>query len=249
MWGRCVRGSLAASALSAAETTWARALRSYELGVTRFVCPSRFMADRMADGGWNLPVDIVPNPAPLGAPRAGVGEGFVVVGRLVGEKGVSAAAEAARGAGANLCVAGDGPLLESLRAAYPEVAFVGRVDGPRVDQLIRDARAVLVPSLVFENASMAVLEAMGAGVPVIASRVGGTPELLTDGVEGMLVPPGDVGALAAAMRTLGADRQIAAEMGASAWKRAARDFTMGRHMTGIVDSYSSAIMDVTPTCG
>jgi glycosyltransferase involved in cell wall biosynthesis len=241
MAGRCVHDSLAASALSAAETSWSRATGVYERGIARFISPSRFMAERMRDGGWSLPVDIVPNPAALGPQREGQGAGFAFVGRLVREKGAEVALAAAREADVKLTIAGEGPLLEGLRSEFPESTFLGRIDGSRVERLMKEVRAVLVPSLVYENASMSVLEAMGAGVPVIASALGGLPELIRDGVEGLLVPPGEIRELAFAMRKLADDDEIAARLGQAAQRRASTVYSPEDHLRGILASYGAAL--------
>jgi glycosyltransferase involved in cell wall biosynthesis len=241
VFGACVRGSVAASALSACETAWAR--RFYERGIDRFICPSVFMAEQIAAAGWNVPVEYVPNAAPPVLARTGPGCGFVVAGRVSSEKGIEQALEAARLAGAHLSVVGTGPLLGGLKTAFPEALFTGHLDCAGVESAIRRARAVVVPSLWFENASMSVLEALSAGVPVIGTRLGGTPELVADGVEGMLVSPGDVSALAAAMRRIQVDEGLSLRMGEAAKERAATAFSPSRHVAGILRVYESAVSD------
>jgi len=190
---------------------------------------------------WRLPIDHVPNATslPAVAPQDEK-DGFVVVGRLAREKGVGVAAEAARRAGVRLTVAGEGPLEGQLRDAYPEVAFTGRRDHAGTAQLLARSRAAVLPSLWFENAPLSVLEAMAGGTPTIASTVGGVPELITDGVEGLLVPPNDVVALADAMRRLEADRDLARRLGEAARHRAAMWFSPSRHIEGLLASYAAA---------
>jgi glycosyltransferase involved in cell wall biosynthesis len=108
-----------------------------------------------------------------------------------------------------LVVAGDGPLRPALRAMVRRLGLDAEVDlagalphGALMDRL-RSARAVVVPSVAVRGAvegmSIAALEAMAVGVPVVASNLGGLSELLADGC-GVLVPPGDPDALAAALR-------------------------------------------------
>ena len=88
---------------------------------------------------------------------------------------------------------------------------------------------------------MSVLEAMAAGVPIIASRIGGIPEQVVDGREGLLVPPGDVDALAAAMRRLWAEPALAMTMGARAQQTARERFAPSAHVAGLIDIYQSAV--------
>ncbi len=106
--------------------------------------------------------------------------------------------------GARLLIAGDGEHRRALertavRLGVEEaVTFLGRCDAARVRVLLAGAGALAVPS-IYEGMPLVVLEAMEAGVPVVASRVSGIPEVVVDGETGWLVPPEDPGALAAAL--------------------------------------------------
>jgi glycosyltransferase involved in cell wall biosynthesis len=89
-----------------------------------------------------------------------------------------------------------------------------------------------MPSLS-EGLPLALVEAMSFGLPVVVSRVGGVPEVVTDGVEGLLVPPSDSAALAAAIRSLLDDTALRSRQGDAARTRALRDFAIGT----MVDRY------------
>jgi glycosyltransferase involved in cell wall biosynthesis len=136
---------------------------------------------------------------PHGVPYA------LVVARLAPEKGVHVAIDACRAAGMPLVVAGDGPDRDALvqRAGDGEVRFVGHVEDEQLARLRGRAAIALAPSLSAETFGLAVAEAMAAGLPVAASRVGALPELVA---EDALVAPGDVGALADAIERLAGDR-------------------------------------------
>lgn len=106
---------------------------------------------------------------------------------------------------------GAGPDLERLRAEAAALGlrafhFLGRRED--VPRLLRSAAVAVVPSVWAEAFGLTVVEAMAAGVPVVASRVGGIPELVTDGVTGLLVPPGDPAALAAGIHRLLDDAEL-----------------------------------------
>jgi len=239
---RCVRGSLAASALSAAETFESRVLGRYERGVARFICPSEFLATKMRDGGWNVPMTVVRN-AVAAPPRSSAAsrEGFLFAGRLSPEKGVDVFLKAAEIAGVAAIVAGDGPLRPALEAAHPTATFLGHLESSRVFELLGGVRAAVVPSTALENSPLSVLEPMAAGVPVIASRVGGIPELYDDGVEGLLVPPGDVDALSSALRRVATDDAFAVSAGRLAYRRVVDNHTPERHLRELVGVYTSVL--------
>jgi glycosyltransferase involved in cell wall biosynthesis len=136
-------------------------------------------------------------------------EGFLLfVGRLRIRKGLEvllAALDESGAEDARLLVAGDGEHREALAATArrlgvgPRVEFLGRRDADEVRELLRRCRALVVPS-IYEGMPLVILEAMEEGVPVIASRVSGIPEVVSDKVTGWLVPPEDPVALAAAIR-------------------------------------------------
>jgi len=134
----------------------------------------------------------------------------LVLARLEPIKGVDVAVAAARRAGVSLVVAGDGSerrRLEGLAAAAPLIRLVGSVDRSRASRLLAASDLLVVPSRVLasgrtEGAPTVVGEAYLAGVPVVASAVGGLPELVSHGVTGILVPPDDVVALAAILGEL-----------------------------------------------
>ena len=123
---------------------------------------------------------------------------LLYVGRLRIRKGVEVLLEALP-AGARLLIAGDGEHRSAVESkAGPGVRFLGKCDAGRVRGLLRGAAALVVPS-IYEGMPLVVLEAMDSGVPVVASRVSGIPEVVEDGVTGWLVPPEDIGALNAAL--------------------------------------------------
>lgn len=148
---------------------------------------------------------------------------FLFVGRLRIRKGVEVLLEAMkilrdRHPEARLLIAGDGEHRGSLerRTAElelgPAVRFLGRCDAARVRGLLRGARALVVPS-IYEGMPLVVLEAMEAGVPVIASEVSGIPEVVEDGGTGWLVLPEDPVDLADALAEALADPDEAARRG------------------------------------
>jgi glycosyltransferase involved in cell wall biosynthesis len=135
----------------------------------------------------------------------GRGRYALIAARLAPEKGVSVAIDACRRIGLPLIVAGEGPEHEQLerRAGAGDVRIAGRVPEQELARLRAGAAIALVPSLSGETFGLAAAEAMAAGVPVAASRVGALPELVE---EDALAPPGDAQGLAHAIARQLADR-------------------------------------------
>lgn len=225
------RGSAAeAVAYGAGLAAWQRRLAAQ---ADAFVVPSHFAEARLRELGAPLGTTfVVPNVmreiAP--APPASPGATALVASRLVPEKGIEVAVQACRLAGLPLVVAGDGPERARLEAqttthddpngdgaAARAVTFTGRVDPATLAALRRQAAVALFPSLTAETFGLAAAEAMAAGLPVAASRVGALPELVP---EPWLAAPGDAGDLARAIGRLRADRS-APERALSAVRAAA----------------------------
>ena len=176
--------------------------------VDRFVTASEFAAGQLARLG--LPaerIDVIPNHLSHDAfapgTRAHEGRYALMFGRLAREKGPEVAVEAAALSGVPLKVTGSGPLEEEVRGLaarlYAPVEFLGRVERAELDALLAGAAMVVMPSVGPDVFPYSALEAMAAGVPVIASRTGGLTEMVG---EERCVPRRDPAALAAAMRAL-----------------------------------------------
>ena len=213
---RCYRGSTAASAVLGTSITLHRSLRTFD-HVRLFLAVSDFLRDHHVRTGLAADrVAVKRNFAWPSEPRRGPGTTFLYAGRLVPEKGLETVVRAWADVDAPLLIVGEGDEEPRLRSiAPPNVEFRSTVPGEEVAALVRDARAMLVPSEWYETASRTVLEAYAAGVPVLASRIGALPEVVTDDRTGYLVTPGDRGAWAdAARRLLSDDRSVS--LGANA---------------------------------
>lgn len=194
----CWRGSRSATTAAAIALGLHRAIRTWDR-VAAFVCPSRAVHDALP-ARW--PRRVVPNMAEDAAPGPG-GEAMLYAGRLVEEKGLRVLAEAWRRHPdpPPLEIAGAGPLAP-LFEGLPRVTLLGSLPHAEVLARMGRARAVLVPSLWPEPFGRTVIEAYARGTPVIATAVGGLPDLVDDGVTGLLVPPGSPAALLDAVERL-----------------------------------------------
>lgn len=194
----------------------------------RVVCPSAYLRDMAVS--WGVPRErtaVIPNPAPDLPPlptreeaRASLGvEGALLAfaGRIGAQKSLDVGLDAvSRVAGVSLLVAGDGPEREALeRRAGPGVRFLGPLPREDVLRLFRAADATLLPS-TWENFPHTVVESLAVGTPVIATTVGGVPEVVVDGGNGLLVPPGDAAALASAITRFYGERGLRERLAAAA---------------------------------
>jgi glycosyltransferase involved in cell wall biosynthesis len=183
------------------------------------ICPSGFLAALTA--GWGVPperVSVLPNPAPplplLPERVPAARPTLAFAGRLTAPKdlGVALAAVAACD-GVTLRLAGDGDERGALEGRAAElgldsrVEFLGALGRDEVLALFRSADAAILSS-AWENFPHSVVEALAVGTPVIATAVGGVPEIVRDGENGLLVPPGDPAALAEAIRRFFAEPEL-----------------------------------------
>jgi glycosyltransferase involved in cell wall biosynthesis len=172
--------------------------------------------------------------------------GFLYAGRLSAEKGVDVLIKAAAGSDAlRVDVLGEGPekaALErlALQVAPGRVRFLGRIGRSEVHAAMRSAIAVVVPSRWNENQPITVLEAFACGVPVIGTRLGGIPELVSDGVNGFIVPADDAAALTDRMCRLAAGPALAREMGLRARQLVTAEFTPRVHLDRLDAVYAEA---------
>ena len=159
---------------------------------------------------------------PIAVTQAPVHEGppgdFLFVGRISTEKGAPIFAEAARRAGVRAAFVGDGPQRDDLAARYPEAAMCGWRDAAGVQALMRQARALVFPSVWYEGQPLTVYEALACGTPVIVSDACAGREAVIDGETGFWFRSGDPDALAAHLRRL-SDDGLATRMGRAAHDR------------------------------
>jgi glycosyltransferase involved in cell wall biosynthesis len=237
----CYRGSRPGSAVVALSLATHRALGSFA-HVSRFLAVSGFVRDRhIAAGIPSSKILIKSNFAWPSAVREGPGDAFVYLGRLSAEKGVATLLDAwRRDAPGRLLVVGDGPDRSRLEGSRPEgVTFLGHVPGERVGEILRNARALLVPSVWYEAQPRVILEAFAAGIPVAVSRMGGLADLVNHGVDGIVLNPADPSAWREGVATL-ADDDVAIRMGRAAHDRWRAAFSPERALPALEDAYRAA---------
>jgi glycosyltransferase involved in cell wall biosynthesis len=200
----------------------------------QLVCPSAFLREIVLS--WGVAperVSVVANAAPPlpklpsreeARERFGAdGPTLAFAGRLTAAKALDVAFDAvAQADGVTLLVAGDGEERARLAARAPaNVRLLGSLDRRRVLELFRAADAALLSS-AWENFPHALVEALAVGTPVLATSVGGIPEIVADEENGLLVPAGDADALAGAIRRFFADGDLRVRLTAAAAPSAER---------------------------
>jgi glycosyltransferase involved in cell wall biosynthesis len=201
------------------------------------VAPSSALAERAYALGAP-DVRVIPGgvdvPAEVGEPEAPAS--VLYAGRLSREKGVLELVEAANGI--PLVIAGDGPLRERVPDA------LGFVSHQELDRLYEHAAVVACPSYR-EGFGVVCAEAMAHGRPVVASAVGGLLDLVIDGETGILVPPGDVGALRDALRRLLEDPDLRRRMGEAGRARVRERFSWNAVTDATLAAYDEAQASVS----
>ena len=246
---RCQKDSLALSAVVALETTLHNALGSYRNNVDRFILPSHFHTNKLVE--WGLPRDktrYLPNAVDVTELTADYspGERFVFVGRLSEEKGLLTFVKAVAAAGSKATIVGTGPQEEELRRTVEstgaDVEFAGYQTGDALFDIVRGAKALVLPSECYENAPVVLLEAYGVGTPVLGSNLGGIPELIIEDQTGLLAQAGNVDSFAAAMRRYDemADPEIA-EMGQAGRAFVEANFSREQYLEGLLEIYAELL--------
>lgn len=221
--------------------------------------PSRFTLQTITDLGFfkRSRQLVVPNshgftleelrrlaPARNEAQRPAGRLNILYLGRLESIKGIDILCEAYAAIApelphTRLDIAGSGSREASLRESYGGLAqfrFHGHVAGPAKEKLITEADVLVMPSIWQEVFGISIIEAYAYGKPVIASRIGGMPELVREGQTGLLVEPGHVTALQDAIRHLAATPDLAQAM-SPACREAARAYTLEAVIEAYLDAY------------
>jgi glycosyltransferase involved in cell wall biosynthesis len=242
----CYQGSVTASVPAAGTIAVHQRRGTWHSDVLTFLALTPFARSRFIAGG--LPAErirVKPNFVSDLGPRPGPpsdSDTLLYVGRLSSEKGVLVLLEAVRrltSRGWRLKVVGDGPLRRQAEAlGVPGVEFTGWVPRHEVRSLLLRARALAFPSVWYEGFALAIVEAMAAGLPGVASRLGGTPDVLGTGA-GWLTTPGDVAAWAESLRVLDEDHPVD-EAGARGRRRWAQRYSPEVALPQLEDAYDAA---------
>jgi glycosyltransferase involved in cell wall biosynthesis len=247
---RCVlkncRNNILESTAYALRSGVARRFRLFHDNVSVLIALTPFAKGKLLQAGFREDqIVVVPNPASVkDAPtNASAGEYVALAARLSPEKGIDTfLAAATQMPDVPFKVAGDGPVLAEMKAKAPRnVEFLGRLGPNELPNFYERSRMVVVASLWFEQFPMVVLEAMARGLPVIASRIGGLPGIVEEGVTGILFKPGNAWALVQEIRRLWEDPLLCSRMGSAGRKKALREYTEETYFQNLMTVYQTAI--------
>lgn len=219
------RENIVESVIVAAYNTMARRLRLFSDHVTRFIAPSEFTRHWLVENAGIAPERVVavspvvriPDHA-VEDPAAGTYVGCA--SRVSPEKGMDTLVEAAELTGLPFSLSRNESSAVKV-ALPPDFPVVVTRNFEELDGYYRGARMLVFPSRYFETFGLVGAEAMSRGIPVIAARVGALPELIEDGVNGMLFEPGDARELARKVRRLWDDPELCRRLGRAARAKAA----------------------------
>jgi glycosyltransferase involved in cell wall biosynthesis len=220
-----------------------RRLRLLHRWVDAYVTPSAFVAMMLVRAGYPYSrIRTISHGTPIEAKVAPIGDVVLYAGRLSEEKGTEtllAASELVPHV--PILIAGGGPLAHRVASTGETVTYVGHVDSESVADLMRKSRFTLAPTRFFEGLPYSVIESMARGRCVVASRLGALAEVIDDTETGLLVPPGDPAALAAAIQELWEDPARAEQMGLRAWQQARERFSPLVQARKLVELYQHVL--------
>ena len=248
---RCNHGSFVGSLLSSTEMYLHHALGYYNLPDV-YITPSNFMREKMIQYGLNaekiyhVPNFIDTNDVFEVQPKE---KQFIYVGRLVPIKGIATLLKAMKILALKeyrLIIVGDGPERPELESYIHKnnisnIEFLGYQNKRVVYRLLGQSQFSILPSICYENCPLSVLKSMAAGTPVIGSRIGGIPELIDDGTDGLLFEPKNPEDLAQKILRMLSNPQDTAQMGKLAKLKVERKYNPKSHYQKIISLYEKLL--------
>ena len=242
---RCNKGSLARTALSVTESYFSQILGSHDK-FDHFISVCHFNRKKMISYG--IPEDkisTVHNFVEVSdiTPNFKAGNYLLYFGRLYRSKGIFTLMEAAMPLKhVPLYIVGDGEAMPELQRMREQnecehIHLLGFKQGDELRELIQNCIGMVLPSELYENCPMSILEAYAYGKPAIGADIGGIPELIVDGVDGFLFPPGRQEALRERLLWMFEHKSEATEMGRAARHKVETEFNANIHYEKIMSIY------------
>jgi glycosyltransferase involved in cell wall biosynthesis len=244
---KCVKGSYAASLVCALEAYLHRLLKIYETNIDVFICPSKWLRQKMIEYGLParklLHVPNFVNPDDYAASWPG-GNYIIYFGRIAPEKGLRTLIDAMKGIeSTRLTIVGEGQVKSALedycrKERVSNCDFLGYRGGEELLNLVGNSQFAVLPSEWYENSPMSVLEAFACGKPVVGANIGGIPELIDDGVTGLIFEPGNAEELSQKLRVLLKAPSLIDGMGKNARRKVQEEYSAEKHYESIMGIYA-----------
>jgi glycosyltransferase involved in cell wall biosynthesis len=258
LYHRCVKNSPAMSALVALEMYIHHSLlKIYERNVDLFIAPTEFVAQKFCEWGGDPGRVKVLNyfiKTEEFTPEFKPGDYFLFFGRLSEEKGILTLVKAVKilaeqGLAIKLKIVGAGPEEEKAKRMINGLNLSGQIEltgpkyGEELKNIVKNSRAVIVPSEWYEVSGIVIMEAGCLGKPVIVSRIGGIPENIMENLTGLLYSPGKAEELADKMTYLLNHPEMAESLGRAGWEFANKRFNVKNHLDVLTKIYQD-ILDI-----
>lgn len=245
---RCFNGSLLKSAISAAEFFFRRNLGFYYIP-DYVICPSRYILNLALESGIKREKLVLINNFVNCAEDIGNfrGDYFLYAGRIVKEKGLFHLIQAFKDLPhIKLRIAGKGPVEKSFknyikRKKIKNIEFIGLKIGQELENEFKNCFATILPSVCSEVFGLSILESFSYGKPVIASRIGGIPEVISNNKDGIMVEPGSAEEIKNAVLKLWESPDLAKEMGKNARLKHKTLYSPEVYYEKLIDVYERAI--------
>jgi glycosyltransferase involved in cell wall biosynthesis len=224
----------------------ARKLRLFRDNVNIFICLTEFQkAKLVAEGFTTDRCTVIPNMTDVsdGNPSDDLGDYIGFIGRISREKGIPTLLAAAKKlANIPFKAAGEyGRMPHLFDMAPANFEFLGYLSGDGIEEFYRKSQFVVLPSVCFEGFPMMILDAMWRQKPVICSRIGALPEIVEDGITGLLFTPGDADDLANKIRYLWERPDVCKKMGQAGREKVLSRYSPQKYYELLMDAYQKAI--------
>lgn len=223
-------------------------LKIYRKNINIFIAPSQFMKEKVVKFGWEeKKIKIVINPYSSFIDKASFSEKekdyLLYFGRLSAEKDIATLIKAAISLNYKLKITGHGPEEAKLKETAKQdknslIEFTGFKSGADLKNLILSAKAIVIPSICYDNMPLSLLDALHLGKIVIASKIGGIPEIIKDGINGLLFEPGNEESLKEKIRSL---KEIDQESFSREAIKSVSNLSLENNMQAVIEIYQKCL--------
>ena len=246
---KCTKGSFFGSVVNMLEMYFHHYMRYYR-DVDMYIAVSKFHQKKMVEFGFPIEkISYLPNYIDVSEYQvSNINDGYILYfGRLSEEKGLETFVNAAvLNATIDHYIVGAGPeesILKELvrKKSITNIIFLGFKSGDDLKSIVSKAACIVLPSEVYENCPMTILESFASARPVIGSNIGGIPELISESVDGLIFKTHDAQDLALKIKWMSENKDAAIKMGLAGRKKVEERFNKELHYDGLISIYQSVL--------